>query len=164
MKIKNIIGDKNPNFRHGYAHTRLYSIHQGIKKRCYNKNSYKYKHYGERGIIMCEEWKLFSTFRDWAISNGYSDELSIDRIDVDGNYEPGNCRWATQKEQTNNLRKNIRYDYYGQLLTLSQISDIVNLPVRFLSNRMRVKNSVTIYEAIENINSIVGSNQFSKKF
>lgn len=91
---------------HGKKNTRLYRIWNGMKDRCFNKNSPDYNSYGGRGITVCEEWKQsFECFYIWAVSNGYSDSLSIDRINGDGNYEPDNCRWATASEQNRNRRK-----------------------------------------------------------
>lgn len=80
---------------------RLRHIYHNIKYRCYNSNSCNYKNYGAKGIRMCQEWELnFKNFYEWAIKNGYKDNLSIDRIDVNGNYCPENCRWITTSENT----------------------------------------------------------------
>ena len=84
----------------------LYHRWKGMKRRCYNKNFSQYKDYGGRGITMCEEWLYsFRSFYDWAISHGFSEELEIDRIDNDGNYEPNNCRWVTHKVNANNRKR-----------------------------------------------------------
>lgn len=85
--------------------TRLYEIWTGMRNRCNNPNNHNYDCYGGRGISVCERWSNYLNFKEWALKNGYKEDLTIDRIDVDGNYEPDNCRWVTRKEQMSNTRK-----------------------------------------------------------
>lgn len=107
--------------------TRLYHIWCGMKQRCYNKNKKGYKNYGGRNIQICDEWLKFENFYSWAISNGYEDNLTIDRIDSNGNYEPSNCRWASWKQQENNKRTNRYITVKGETKTLSEWSRVTGL-------------------------------------
>ncbi len=113
---------KTMHLKHGMAKTRLWNIWCGIRDRCTRPNNHDFARYGGRGITICDEWKDdFQTFYDWAMSNGYSDDLTIDRIDVNGNYEPSNCRWATRKEQSRNRNNTIKFSL-GEIAEIEGIS------------------------------------------
>jgi hypothetical protein len=106
---------------HGLSNSRLYRIYYAMRWRCYNIKSNSYKDYGARGIKVCDEWlNSFQAFYDWAMANGYQDSLSIDRIDSNGIYEPNNCRWATNEEQSRNKRSNIIFEHNGENRTLAE--------------------------------------------
>lgn len=109
--------------KHGQSNTRLYTIWEHVKARCLNKNDDAYRHYGGRGITICNDWLDFIPFYNWAITNGYNEKLTIDRIDVNKGYYPENCRWATRKQQSNNTRITKRINYNGTIKTLSEWSD-----------------------------------------
>lgn len=110
--------------KHGCSNSRIYHIWANMKSRCYNPNNKKYKNYGDRGIIVCDEWlKSFESFYNWAVNNGYQENLTIDRIDVDGNYEPSNCRWANMTAQANNRTNNHLLSCQGENKTLSEWSN-----------------------------------------
>lgn len=101
--------------KHGLHGSRLYYIYHNLKHRCLNPQNEEYINYGARGISICDEWlKDFKNFSDWAIANGYNDTLTIDRIDNNGNYEPSNCRWITNKQQQRNKRTNRFIRYQGE--------------------------------------------------
>ena len=113
---------------HHLQNTRIYRIWCGMKRRCYNKHNEHFDRYGGRGIIVCDEWKTdFMNFYDWAMSNGYDDKLSIDRINNEGNYEPSNCRWANQKQQIVNSTATIKCSLGGNIVSLSDIADILGV-------------------------------------
>lgn len=119
---------------------KLRCIYQSIKSRCYFITNKSYKDYGGRGIKVCDEWlgeKGFENFYKWSLQNGYQENLSIDRIDNNCNYEPNNCRWATRNEQANNKRTNIFITYNGETKTLKQWCDKLNLPYRKSHNRLK---------------------------
>lgn len=131
---------------HGLSRSRIYGIWQHILSRCENPNSTGYLCYGGRGIQVCNEWHDFSKFYKWAIDNGYTDELSIDRIDVNGNYCPENCRWATMKEQGNNRRNNHYVSIGDERHTLKEWSEISGVPYGTISNRL--SNGWNVQDAI----------------
>lgn len=127
---------------------RIKSILNGMKKRCYNKNHHKYKRYGGRGITVCDEWRTNTqSFVDWSMSNGYADDLTIDRIDNDGNYEPGNCRWVTKEEQNHNKSSNVFLTYKGKTQDIKQWAD--ELGVCYVTLWARYKNGWETKRIIE---------------
>lgn len=115
--------------KHGLAKkSKLYSIWVMMKQRCYNMNNKDYINYGARGIQVYDEWMHnYLKFHNWAYINGYREGLSLDRIDVNGNYEPNNCKWSTLIEQANNKRNNIHILYEDKLLTLTELSDVTGI-------------------------------------
>ena len=115
---------------------RIYSIWCGIKARCYTKTNIGYKNYGAKGVKMCDEWKNdYLAFRRWALANGYSDELTIDRIDPCGNYEPSNCRWADMSTQAKNKRWSIYLTLDGETKHLCEWAEELNIPLGTLYAR-----------------------------
>ena len=125
----------NLNKTHGESKTRLYKEWKGMYTRCYNPNRHTYSNYGGRGIKVSEQWKTFEEFKKWALSNGYSDNLSIDRIDVNGDYEPNNCRWITMKEQSLNKRNTIYVTYQGEKKPLKIWAKELNISYWTLKGR-----------------------------
>lgn len=108
---------------HGISHTRLDKCYKSMISRCYRETDDAYIDYGARGIAVCEEWRSDRTkFFAWALENGYEEHLTLDRIDVNGNYEPDNCRWATHREQCNNKRNNVIIEYENKRYTIAEYS------------------------------------------
>ena len=131
------------NKKHGKSRTRIYSILCAMKSRCYSESDGKYSEYGGRGIRICPEWMGehgFENFIKWAEENGYKTNLTIERIDVDGNYEPSNCRWATSKEQMQNTRRSRYVKYDGEIYSISELADKLNLTYMKTWHRFRNKS------------------------
>lgn len=127
------------NYVHGKRHTRLYRIWLVMKNRCNNPNDKYYYCYGGKGIKVCDEWaEDFMSFYNWSIANGYSDKLSIDRIDSDKGYQPDNCRWATNKEQQNNKTNNHYITYKGKTQSMKKWSEELNIDYSTLRSRINV--------------------------
>lgn len=132
------LADENGRYKHGGKGTRLYTIWKCMKKRCINPHDKSFPCYGGRGIKVCDEWAHdFKVFHDWAIENGYRDDLTIDRIDIDGDYTPGNCRWATNEIQANNKRNNVKIEYNGELHTIPEWAQITGISKSVLRGRYR---------------------------
>lgn len=139
------------NKTHGISGSRLYNVWKGIRGRCNNPNNKSYKNYGGRGIKLCDEWDDYENFHDWAYDNGYDEsakhgECTIERIDVNGDYCPENCRWATNKEQSSNKRNNHLITLDGVVHTLSQWCEIYD--IKQSTVRQRLKNGWTEKDAL----------------
>jgi len=141
---------KYKNHKKEINYDRLYSVYHNMKSRCYLKTFSRYEYYGGRGIKICKEWlgkNGFNSFYNWAVNNGYKNNLSIDRIDNDKDYCPENCHWVTQLEQNNNTRKNHYYTYNGETKTIAQWARQYNVD-RYLLN-IRIRRGWDFLKAIE---------------
>lgn len=127
---------------HGQSGTKLHYVWIDMRQRCENENSDRFELYGERGISVCDEWQDFESFRAWALANGYQEGLTIDRIDVNGNYTPANCRWVTQVVQCNNTRRNKMLTHNGKTMSMADWSRYYNLNYHTLRSRLRIGWSV----------------------
>lgn len=131
-------GKDNYKYRHGMAKTYLYRRWVGMRRRCYLKSEREYERYGGRGIKVCEEWKNdFIPFMEWALSNGYDEKLTLDRIDTNGDYEPNNCRWVSRKEQNNNKSDNVKLTLNGVTRNMVEWSEITGINYQTLQGRVR---------------------------
>src|SRR6187399_275912 len=125
------------NTIHELAGSRLYLIWNNAKQRCYNPKNTSYKRYGALGITMCDEWfNSFISFAAWAYANGYADNLQLDRRENDKGYYPENCRWVTRKVNSNNRRDNRYITHNSETHTLSEWSDLLNIPYKRLVYRV----------------------------
>lgn len=144
-KLKTIL---ERNFIHGQSKTRLYRIWGSMKDRCKNSNTPCFERYGKRGITVCKDWHKFELFRQWAVSNGYSENLSIDRINNDGNYCPENCRWSTLVIQNNNTQRNVFYEFMGDNHTVAEWSVILNFKRYQFYNRIKNNSAQEVLKSL----------------
>ena len=129
------------NTKHSLRHTRIYRIWLLMKNRCLNSKYHLFKNYGGRGITICNEWKNdFISFYNWAMKNGYEEHLTIDRINVNGNYEPSNCRWATKLQQQRNTTRLRKITYKNETHCISEWAELLGLKYNTLYYRFRRNN------------------------
>lgn len=135
-------GCQNPRKKRGdliALDRRMYTIYSGMLARCYNPNSISYNYYGAKSIHVCDEWRAsFAAFREWAHSNGYTDELSIDRIDNSKGYEPSNCRWVPLNEQCKNKTSNIFLTHNGETHIMADWCDILGFSRDLAKSRVKL--------------------------
>ena len=131
------------NTTHGMTGSRLYGCYKGMMSRCYRPKDIHYNAYGKRGITVCKEWKNKpKAFIEWALANGYSDDLTIERIDVNGNYEPSNCTWIPMSEQYDNKRQNVTIEWNGERHNATYWSRVFGIPATTI--RWRYKHGWSI--------------------
>ena len=148
--------------RHGMIHTRLYTTWHNMRCRCDNPRHKSYKDYGGRGITYCAEWHDFPPFMEWALSHGYNDSLTLDRIDTNGNYEPSNCKWSTQTEQCNNRRSSVKFTFNGETLSISEWARKLHISRGTLWSRIK-KHHMSIEQALTMpVGASRGKNHFEK--
>ena len=142
------------NTSHGKSRTKLNSVWQAMKQRCENHNNINFKYYGGKGVKVCLEWsQSLKVFYDWAINNGYSENMTIDRIDVNGNYEPSNCRWVSMKIQSRNKTDNRFIEFKGEKLCLQDWATKIGIHISALDKRIKkwtLEKALTTPKIIKN--------------
>lgn len=138
---------------------KLRRMWHNMNNRCTNENRVDYKYYGGKGVKVCEEWSEFNVFMEWGIANGFKENLTIDRIDSNGDYEPSNCRFVTIDEQQRNKSNNVNLTYQGKTQTLSEWSREYGIHERTLSSRLELGYTVSAA-----LNKKSGQNQFSPMY
>ncbi len=145
------IGNLNRKYKH--TNKRLYGVYKEMISRCYNPHNSMYKHYGGKGITVCKEWKDdFDTFAEWAFTNGYKpdakfQECTIDRKRFDGNYEPSNCQWITNKQQAQNTSRCRFYEHNGEIHNIAEWAEILGLKYKILYRDL-VDRGLTLQQAM----------------
>ena len=131
---------------HGLTHHPVYGRWNAMINRCENPNTLAYKNYGERGIKVCDEWHDLKEFIRWSEENGFNNKLTLERIDVNGNYEPSNCKWIPMKEQYYNKRTSVYHTYNGETKTTMQWTHELNIPLHKVSKYK--KNNIPFVDLI----------------
>lgn len=123
--------------QHGGRHTRLYNIWLNMKQRCSNPKASHYERYGGRGITVCQTWqRSFSKFREWALTNGYAEDLTLDRMDFNAGYCPENCQWISHQEQMQNTSRNHYLTLNGETHSMAEWSRITGIPYGTIKGRI----------------------------
>lgn len=143
-----LVYEQKTRLTHGMTGTVLHNRWLNMKSRCFNPHNKRYERYGGRGITICDEWLDFKNFYNWSVANGFSEELSLDRIDNDKGYCPDNCRWATPRQQANNTARNVKIEYMGKVKTLSQWCRDLGLNYKLVYYRYHEQN-MKLEKAIE---------------
>lgn len=138
------------NSRHGMSDTRIYNIWEGMKKRCNNPHSIRYRNYGGRGITYDDRWERFENFYE-DMKEGYEDHLTLDRKEIDGNYTKDNCRWATEKEQSYNKKDTVFVIYKGERYSLIELFNTLNPDVTYKCIKSRIKRGLSVESAFNQV-------------
>lgn len=157
---KEIISKSRDQTTHNGSRERLYGVWASMIKRCTKENNPAFNSYGGRGICVCDEWMDYAVFRHWALENGYYEssskgECTLDRINVNGDYRPDNCRWVSMKVQGNNRRNNLRYTYNGESHTIFEWSNILGFDLKLV--RKRLSNGWEFGRAIKTPKRLINS-------
>ena len=150
--------------KHGDKGTRLYTIWSNMKARCIRKSHPQYVHYGNRGITICNDWTKYSKFKDWSENNGYTPELTIDRIDNERGYEPDNCRWVSHKVQNNNKRNNIVIDETTVTLKCEELGvDSKLILARMREQGMEFNQAIKLEQNFRHYKIMYENNEYNLK-
>lgn len=152
--------------KHGMAGARLFNIWVDMRQRCTNPNSTHFQSWGGKGVSVCDEWNSdFRAFRDWALNNGYNDSLSLDRRDVEGNYEPCNCRWATSIEQARNTTANRKISIDGDTRLLCEWLEIspVTAATYYRRKRLGLNDKDALFKQPKKGVALSGKEHFARR-
>ena len=156
------VGQNNPNYKHGYTHTRIHRIWISMKCRCGTETSGGFRLYGGRGIRVCDDWiDDFEAFHAWSMSNGYDEKLEIDRKDNDGPYAPWNCHWVTKSINCRNTRRNVAISAFGETKTIADWAEDSRCMVNSVTLRSRLSRGTPPETAI--ISKQIIANQFTRR-